>query len=191
MAATVAMDHTMTTMGGMDMDMDMGMKMYFHTGYEKMVLFEHWMATTPWGMIGACVFFFVLGVIYEGLKYYRQFLALKAQSLLTIQVHEESGNGSTSTATPDSPISSADKYDRPLHTTDCTVRPAIRRLSFAHIYQTALHMIQMLISYVLMLGVMTFNVWLCLAVILGAGCGYFLVGTQKPSTSSAFSDHCH
>lgn len=46
--------------------------------------------------------------------------------------------------------------------------------SLAHLLQTGLHVLQLIISYFLMLIVMTYNVYLCLAVVLGAGLGYFL-----------------
>ncbi|CAG2174738.1 unnamed protein product [Oppiella nova] len=183
---------TTDSSGGGGMDMDMGMKMYFHTGYEKMVLFEKWVATTDGAMFGVCVFFFVLAVVYESLKYYRQVHSAKALSLLGGHVHEENGTAASSTTTQDSGPSAADKYERPLTTTrDRIVRPAIKRLSVAHLWQTFLHILQVFISYLLMLAVMTFNVWICLSIILGAGVGYFLVGSQKPNTYSAFEDHCH
>ena len=35
-------------------------------------------------------------------------------------------------------------------------------------------MLQVVVGYILMLVVMTYNVWLCLAVVLGMGLGYFV-----------------
>ena len=43
-----------------------------------------------------------------------------------------------------------------------------------HILQTLLHIIQVSVSYTLMLIIMSCNLWLFLAVVLGAACGYFL-----------------
>jgi len=51
-------------------------------------------------------------------------------------------------------------------------------------------MAQVVLSYVLMLIVMTYNVWLCLAVILGAGSGYFFFGWKK-SLVVDITEHCH
>ncbi|GFO20063.1 high affinity copper uptake protein 1 [Plakobranchus ocellatus] len=45
-----------------------------------------------------------------------------------------------------------------------------------HLVLTCLHMLQVIFSYCLMLVFMTFNLWLCLALVLGMGVGYFTFG---------------
>ena len=50
--------------------------------------------------------------------------------------------------------------------------------------------LQVTVSYMLMLVFMTYNVWLCLAVALGAGAGYFCFGWRKQSTHDV-NEHCH
>ncbi|OXA48365.1 protein P80 [Folsomia candida] len=57
-----------------------------------------------------------------------------------------------------------------------------------HIAQTCLHIAQFVLSYFLMLIFMTYNVWLAMAVTLGAGAGYFCFGWN--SMSADRSDHC-
>ncbi len=52
--------------------------------------------------------------------------------------------------------------------------------SCQHILQTVLHVVQLMISYILMLVVMTYNVYLCLGVVLGAGVGYYLFFREVP-----------
>ena len=52
-------------------------------------------------------------------------------------------------------------------------------LSWMHTFQTCLHIVQIVLSYFLMLIFMTYNVWLCFAVVLGAAIGYFLFGWKK------------
>jgi len=64
-----------------------------------------------------------------------------------------------------------------------------RLLSPYHIIQTVLHILQMGISYLLMLIAMTFNTYLFLAVILGAGLGHFLFGWRRSSVID-FNEHC-
>ncbi|RUS73270.1 hypothetical protein EGW08_018965 [Elysia chlorotica] len=44
-----------------------------------------------------------------------------------------------------------------------------------HIVQTGLHVFQLTLNYGLMLLFMTFNLWLCLALVLGAGLGHWLI----------------
>uniref|UniRef100_A0A7N4PHF5 Copper transport protein n=1 Tax=Sarcophilus harrisii TaxID=9305 RepID=A0A7N4PHF5_SARHA len=63
-------------------------------------------------------------------------------------------------------------------------------LSFPHLLQTVLHVIQVVISYFLMLIFMTYNGYLCIAVAAGAGTGYFLFSWKKAVVVD-ITDHCH
>jgi len=63
-------------------------------------------------------------------------------------------------------------------------------MSLAHATQTLLHVIQVTVSYMLMLVFMTYNVWLCLAVVIGAGVGYFLFAWRR-ATVVDVNEHCH
>ena len=47
-------------------------------------------------------------------------------------------------------------------------------LSWPHLLQTALFVVEFLIGYALMLSVMTYNAWLLLAVVIGSACGYLI-----------------
>jgi len=63
-------------------------------------------------------------------------------------------------------------------------------LNRGHIIQTFLHMFQVTLSYLLMLVFMTYNTWLCLSVVLGAGVGYFFFGYKRLTTIDS-NEHCH
>lgn len=63
-------------------------------------------------------------------------------------------------------------------------------LSFPHIFQTVLHIIQVVISYFLMLIFMTYNAYLCIAVAAGAGTGYFFFSWKKAVVVD-ITEHCH
>jgi copper transporter 1 len=65
-----------------------------------------------------------------------------------------------------------------------------RIFSKGHIIQTLMHMLQITVSYLLMLVFMTYNSWLCLSVVLGAGLGYFLFGLKRLTTIDV-NEHCH
>lgn len=65
-----------------------------------------------------------------------------------------------------------------------------KMFSCPHFFQTCLHMVQFFISYLLMLVFMTYNVYFCIAVLIGAGVGYFLFGWYK-STVVDITEHCH
>lgn len=66
----------------------------------------------------------------------------------------------------------------------------ISMISSSHLLQTLLHVLQVFISYCLMLVFMTYNVWLCIAVILGAGTGYFFFGWKRAVVVDV-NEHCH
>lgn len=55
----------------------------------------------------------------------------------------------------------------------------MRILSLPHFIQTALHLVQVVLAYSLMLGFMTFNAWICLSIICGATIGYYLFYWRK------------
>ena len=62
-----------------------------------------------------------------------------------------------------------------------------------HILQSVLHVVQVGISYLLMLVTMTFNVWLFLAVIFGAGVGYLIFAKSRHIMGNIreMNEHCH
>lgn len=65
-----------------------------------------------------------------------------------------------------------------------------RLLSFPHAIQSLLHIIQMALSYLLMLVAMTYNTYLFFAIVLGAGLGHFLFAWRR-STVIDHNEHCH
>lgn len=65
-----------------------------------------------------------------------------------------------------------------------------RMLSPAHFLQTLLHIVQVVVSYFLMLIFMTYNAYLCIAVAAGAGMGYFLFSWRKAVVVD-ITEHCH
>ena len=63
-------------------------------------------------------------------------------------------------------------------------------MSLPHLIQTLLHVLQVVISYFLMLIFMTYNVWLCIAVAIGAGTGYFIFSWRRAIVVD-INEHCH
>jgi len=146
-----------------------GMNMWFQFSTNATVLFEPWHFSTVGGLIGSMIGIFIMAALYEGLKYYREFLFWKTYNALQYRA-----------------VSLPDKG--PVTDEPQVVQP--KMMSNIHFYQTFLHMVQMILSYFLMLIFMTYNVWLCIAVVLGAGVGYFLFGWKK-SVIVDVTEHCH
>jgi len=175
---------------GMDM-----MKMYFHGGYNEVILFDFWRISTLGGLIGSMIGCFILGILYEGLKFLREFLI--GRELRTTSYTNVSSN----------PVDISDEGadTASVHSTEQAItRSAERRagedrvkiiqtsiLSRGHLLQTLLQFVQIVLSYCLMLIFMTYNVWLCLAVALGAAAGYFMFGWKKTVVVDVGGEHCH
>ncbi|ALC48018.1 Ctr1C [Drosophila busckii] len=185
------------------------MAMAFHAGAEETILFEFWRTETALAMTLSCLLIFVVAVLYEGLKCLRHWLSKRPTQRL------EGGENRRSTAvartvrplrklvaatpiaamTPmpsqldmPSSISQLPAAPDPKDTNPAQCMPKRRAwLCKMHFLQTFLHMLQVTVSFLLMLVFMTFNVWLCLAVILGAGAGYFIFFVLSESVQ----DHCN
>ncbi|KRT81427.1 hypothetical protein AMK59_5578, partial [Oryctes borbonicus] len=142
----------------------------FHFGTTETVLFSSWSFTSTGGLIGSMVGIFFMAALYEGLKYYREYLFWRTYNSLQYRAV---------TLTAQKRVVSDDNQ---------VVQPSM--LSPMHFLQTLLHIIQVVLSYFLMLIFMTYNVWLCIAVVAGAAVGYFLFGWKK-SVIVDVTEHCH
>lgn len=146
-----------------------GMAMFFHTGNCEYILFEGVQTKSVAGMVGACIVIFCLAVLYEGLKVLREYLLKRA--LVSGSKYQEVTIGTKGLSDPQ-------------------VKSRLSMISGSHLTQTLLHVIQVFVSYCLMLVFMTYNVWLCIAVLLGAGAGYFFFGWKRAVVVD-INEHCH
>ncbi|KAM5299208.1 high affinity copper uptake protein 1 [Ctenodactylus gundi] len=158
--------------GGGDGNMMMMMPMTFFFGVKNVeLLFSGLVINTAGEMAGAFVAVFLLAMFYEGLKIARESLLRKSQ--VSIRYNSMPVPGPNGTI---------------LMETHKTVGQQM--LSFPHLLQTVLHIIQVVISYFLMLIFMTYNGYLCIAVAAGAGTGYFLFSWKKAVVVD-ITEHCH
>jgi len=135
----------------------MMMQMTFYVGVDVTVLFEGWKVKTTTQLIFTLLFWFLLGFLYQGLKFFRKWLQKKCSCTeYTSLLSNKSGTSPTG--------------------------PSLA----LHCVQTVLQVVQTVLSYFLMLVVMTYNVWLCLAVVVGDALGYFIFCRHDAS----FEDHC-
>ncbi|XP_046477589.1 high affinity copper uptake protein 1 isoform X4 [Neodiprion pinetum] len=147
-----------------------GMMMAFHGGYCETVLFDSWKVSSIGSLVGSMIGIIIMAALYEGLKYYREYLFWRTYNALQYR--------SVSMPQEKNVVSEDNRV----------VQPTM--LSWMHTFQTFLHIVQIIISYFLMLIFMTYNVWLCFAVVLGAAVGYFLFGWKK-SVIVDVTEHCH
>ncbi|XP_066294117.1 high affinity copper uptake protein 1-like isoform X2 [Branchiostoma lanceolatum] len=179
-----SMDHSNMDHGNMDHSsmaaesgshgghLGMMMQMSFYFGYtDVVVLFDGWVINDIGTLIGSMVGICIIAALYEGLKVFREHLLRK--SMVTVSYH--------SVAVPG-------PENLPVVETQKTTGSRI--LSSSHLIQTLLHVLQIVVSYFLMLVFMTYNVWLCIAVALGAGIGYFSFGWKRAIVID-INEHCH
>ncbi|XP_078488997.1 high affinity copper uptake protein 1-like [Ciona intestinalis] len=148
------------------------MHMTFYFGASNVqILFEGCTVNSPGAMIGACIAVCIIAMLYEGLKVLRESLLKKSVvSVKYATVNRNGGDESTYVGT------------------NRTARQRI--FSTPHFIQTLLHLIQVTVSYALMLIFMTYNAYLAIAIIIGAGLGYFLFGWKKAIIVD-MNEHCH
>lgn len=127
------------------------------------------MVTQAGAFAGVAILIFLVAVAYEGLKYLREKMYYDAHKL---EVLAQDKDGS----------------QQNLRAAQKPLRQQI--FNKQHILQTLLHLIQVAVSYLLMLIVMTYNVWLFIAVVLGASTGYFLFGWIR-NRAVDVTEHCH
>ncbi|XP_053952144.1 high affinity copper uptake protein 1 isoform X2 [Anastrepha obliqua] len=171
---------------GMEGPMHHMMSMAFHFGYNETVLFSWWKFDSIMGLIGSMIAIFVMAVLYEGLKYYREYLFWKTYNLLEYRpvTGPQRNPEDPQRSTPSTSASPVQYVGEVIHKQPPTM------LSLNHLYQTGLHIIQVTLSFMLMLIFMTYNVWLCIVVVLGAAVGYFLFCWRK-SVIVDVTEHCH
>ncbi|GAB1602496.1 probable low affinity copper uptake protein 2 [Argonauta hians] len=129
------------------------------------LLFEGWNSKDFPGMIAMCFMSLGVAIFYEAARLLQTFVHIRARQNPILYGQDESEN----TPTDNSGSNSLQNLVSSLST------PSIKRKrNLYYVAETMMHMFLSFVGYLIMLIVMTFNVWLSLAVILGTGIGYFL-----------------
>lgn len=144
------------------------MKMYFHTSNGDTYLFKDWVLSADSDIMFACLALFTMAIIYEAIKTFQKVLLAKKFS--------------HSNCYPVASTAAANGDVRG----NCHESHHWLKQMFAwyHLLSTLVHVLQVCLGYSLMLAIMTFNVWLCVAVITGAGIGYFLFSWQRSDSNN-------
>ncbi|VDK44171.1 unnamed protein product [Anisakis simplex] len=184
------------------------MKMWFHGGYDEVILFDFWRINSLSGLILSCLLIFAMASLYEGIKWFRVYLQLSfnsspsscpgtcdAQSSLLNDSNPNSPDAyvapNTSQHTPNSPsrtnekVRAASPFD-PMRLAQTSLLficggyvTVAELLKLKTNLQALLYAIQLTLAYWLMLIAMTYNSWLTAAVVLGAAFGHWLFAILK------------
>ncbi|CAJ0570373.1 unnamed protein product, partial [Mesorhabditis spiculigera] len=166
-------------------EMDM-MKMWLHFGEREKILFSWWKTGTAAGLLLSVVIIFLLCIFHEAIKGLRYFIAIQHENERRNERQERLNRPSPPTGTPPDNVSERSVLFSPLLRFSGTTRRLFTRYRIA---QALLYGVQIVLSYMLMLIVMTFNVWLILAVVIGEAVGYFLF-TGSPVIDDGVGDCC-
>ncbi|XP_035463226.1 probable low affinity copper uptake protein 2 isoform X1 [Scophthalmus maximus] len=144
------------------------MSMTFEVSSSVTLLFDFWNVRGPGGMLLSVLVVFLLTVLYEALKVWRVNLGgrLKPAEPYAAPtfLHSEC-------------ISTLERSFSESSVTPIASQPSAsntRDSWLLHGLQTVLHMIQVTLGYMLMLCVMSYNVWIFLGVIVGSALGFFI-----------------
>jgi len=159
------------------------MMMTFNFDINGAVLFDFWNVTNEWEYAGTCVAVIVLAMAFEALSEYRARVHARNKSSSDVMHQPLLAEHSVSMASQQASGGTASR------TLEYVVDPIRLRL-----FKSFLHMVQLGLSYLLMLVSMTYNVGYFLSIIVGAGIGYFLfarvrmVKTEVASCCSTNND---
>uniref|UniRef100_A0A1I7TZG9 Copper transport protein n=1 Tax=Caenorhabditis tropicalis TaxID=1561998 RepID=A0A1I7TZG9_9PELO len=163
---------------------------WLHFGSSEIVIFDFWRIRNSKGMIISCIAIFILGALFEGLKWYQIYFALhkkfkrKESFHLPVIVTVTDGRALKEDFKVNDPLVKNSK-------TKVSERPS--PFSLYRVTQALLYIFQLCLAYLMVLIVMTYNVWLAMSVILGAGFGHWIVTAfcASNSNSEETNDNCH
>ncbi|XP_030317210.1 probable low affinity copper uptake protein 2 [Calypte anna] len=129
------------------------MQMSFYFSDTVVLLFDFWSVHTPTGMALSVLLILLLSVLYEAVKMGKAVLLRRALQALPRSLSQEE-------------LVEPEEGD-----TD----PGQGRWFQYHVCQTLFHVVQVVLGYMVMLAVMSYNAWIFLGAILGSTLGYFVV----------------
>ncbi|XP_027543718.1 probable low affinity copper uptake protein 2 [Neopelma chrysocephalum] len=129
------------------------MQMTFYFSDTAVLLFDFWNVHSPTGMVLSVLVILLLSVLYEALKMGKAVLLRRALLALPRSLSQEA-------------LTEPQEGD-----TD----PAQSRWFRYHVGQTLFHVVQVVLGYMVMLAVMSYNAWIFLGAIAGSTLGYFVV----------------
>ncbi|CAN9504762.1 unnamed protein product [Ophioblennius macclurei] len=147
------------------------MQMTFYMSSSVTLLFDFWDVQGPAGMVLSVFVVLLLTVFYEVLKVWRVWLS-SSSKLARPQVPYASPPSSRS---DDGSILDGSPSESSLTPMELPPPPLGRRNRLLlHVVQTAVHVLQVTLGYMLMLCVMSYNTWIFLGVVVGSVLGYYI-----------------
>ncbi|ESN95093.1 hypothetical protein HELRODRAFT_179678 [Helobdella robusta] len=135
---------------------------YFHTRLRNVILFQGWETYNAPDVVLACVFAFVVAIIFEVVQSVKECYAKKCYKWKLIErterfKDESNDYGGVDRAQTESTKACSSPFTR------------------SNLIKTILYTIHSSLGILIMLIYMTFNTYLCLAIILGKAVGFFFL----------------
>ncbi|XP_009076151.1 PREDICTED: probable low affinity copper uptake protein 2 [Acanthisitta chloris] len=127
--------------------------MTFYFSDTAVLLFDFWNVHSPAGMVLSVLVILLLSMLYEAVKMGKAVLLQRALLALPRSLSQEA-------------LTEPEEGD---------TNPAQSRWFQYHVGQTLFHVVQVVLGYMVMLAVMSYNAWIFLGVIVGSTLGYFVV----------------
>lgn len=160
-----------------NMSMHMGEYFYFSSTVKNFV-FEGLNFDGTGGVVGVCVIIFIFTILLEATKSLTYYLTLRLnQNPLTY--------GRMNTSTSSSIQSDRSQLFSALMIPSSIAQIKRQRLKI-HFSGYLLHTVNLIIGYLLMLAIMSFDAYILIAVILGSGVGYFIFGAVNARNKAKF-----
>jgi copper transporter 1 len=175
-------------MGGGDSSMDMTMKghmtPYFHFTSGESLFFETWTPSSKGALAGAALALVVLALFERWLSATRMILEAHWNQRTLALMHSSSKREKSS---EDDEMTSSSSHQSAQHSStdsksqrSSPIRRTIMPFIPSHdLTRGALYALQSLVSYLLMLAVMTFQVAYIIAIVVGLGLGEVIFGRMK------------
>ncbi|CAL1569635.1 unnamed protein product [Knipowitschia caucasica] len=151
------------------------MSMTFEASSSVTLLFDFWSVHGVGGMLLSVLVVFLLTLVFELLKVFRIRLSQRFERSPAAPPAGEHNAGVLEGCSSESSLT-------PIASTQPPAELSFRHRALVQGAQAALHSLQVLLGYTLMLCVMSYNTWIFLAVICGSMLGYFLLAPLLSST---------
>jgi len=151
-----------------------------HFSHHEIVLFNFWKVGSTLGLVGSILMIFLVGVLHEaviGLRFFLDRQILLYDSDLSIHSKENLVNGNTANTCKTANmqrVNSTLSSNTSTASGNALLRHVRRIFSRQRMLQAFLYSIQWTLFFTLVLFVVTFNVWLVAAAILGKSVGYLM-----------------
>uniref|UniRef100_A0A663NB55 Copper transport protein n=1 Tax=Athene cunicularia TaxID=194338 RepID=A0A663NB55_ATHCN len=134
------------------------MAMSFYFSDTAVLLFDFWSVHTPTGMALSVLVILLLSMLYEAVKMGKAVLLRRALLALPRSLTAPGHGGAAGC-----PSHSLMGFPISFH-----------RWFQYHVGQTLFHVVQVVLGYMVMLAVMSYNAWIFLGAIIGSTLGYFV-----------------